>query len=96
MAIVATADEGIMKMACSAIVAKGPEELTKFYASLFGWKVDTNNALGYQKIGTSERTINAETAETADNPHILLLRTLRSNLLTSYLDPLLVRYAFDS
>jgi predicted enzyme related to lactoylglutathione lyase len=35
------------------IVAKEPEKLTKFYGGLFGWKVDTSNALGYRAIDTA-------------------------------------------
>jgi predicted enzyme related to lactoylglutathione lyase len=34
------------------IVAREPEKLTKFYAGLFGWKIDTNNALGYRAVNT--------------------------------------------
>ena len=34
------------------IVAKEPEALTRFYASLFGWRVQTNNALGYREVDT--------------------------------------------
>jgi predicted enzyme related to lactoylglutathione lyase len=34
------------------IVAKEPEKLTRFYAGLFGWKIDTNNALGYRAVNT--------------------------------------------
>ena len=41
------------------IVAKDPDALTRFYASLFGWKVKTNNALGYREVDTqSPRGIN--------------------------------------
>src|ERR1700754_4837448 len=41
------------------IVAKEPEAVARFYASLFGWKVNTNNALGYRAIDTgSPRGIN--------------------------------------
>jgi predicted enzyme related to lactoylglutathione lyase len=41
------------------IVAKDPDALTRFYASLFGWKVKTNNALGYREVETqSPRGIN--------------------------------------
>ena len=41
------------------IVAKDPEALTRFYASLFGWKVKTNNALGYREVDTqSPRGVN--------------------------------------
>jgi len=32
------------------IVAKEPEALGRFYASLFGWKVNTSNALGYRVV----------------------------------------------
>jgi len=34
------------------IVAKEPETVSRFYASLFGWKVQTNNALGYRQVDT--------------------------------------------
>lgn len=40
------------------IVATEPEKLTKFYAGLFGWKIDANNALGYRAVNTqSDRGI---------------------------------------
>jgi predicted enzyme related to lactoylglutathione lyase len=35
------------------IVAKEPEKVVKFYAGLFGWKVNVNNALGYRAIDTN-------------------------------------------
>ncbi len=34
------------------ILSKSPEETASFYASLFGWTVDANNALGYRQIHT--------------------------------------------
>ena len=37
------------------IVAKEPEAVTRFYGSLFGWKVQTNNALGYREVDTQQR-----------------------------------------
>jgi uncharacterized protein len=37
------------------IISKAPEETAKFYASLFGWKVDANNALGYRRIDTGSK-----------------------------------------
>ena len=41
------------------IVAKEPEAVSRFYSSLFGWKVTTNNALGYRVVDTdSARGIN--------------------------------------
>jgi uncharacterized protein len=41
------------------IVTKDPGAVTDFYASLFGWRVRTNNALGYREIDTqSPRGIN--------------------------------------
>ena len=41
------------------IVAKEPEALTHFYAALFGWTVQTDNALGYRAVDTqSARGIN--------------------------------------
>lgn len=36
------------------IVAKNPEQVSNFYASLFGWKVETNNALGYRMVRTGD------------------------------------------
>jgi len=41
------------------IVTKNPEALTKFYSSVFDWKVDANNAMNYRMIDTaSGRGIN--------------------------------------
>ena len=41
------------------IVTKEPEKAAKFYAGLFGWKVDASNALGYRVVDTqSGRGIN--------------------------------------
>jgi uncharacterized protein len=41
------------------ILAKDPDNAARFYQSMFGWKVDTNNALGYRSFDTgSERGIN--------------------------------------
>jgi predicted enzyme related to lactoylglutathione lyase len=41
------------------MVAKEPEAVTRFYASMFGWKVQTNNALGYREVDTqNQRGIN--------------------------------------
>jgi hypothetical protein len=34
------------------IVAKDPDAVARFYSALFGWKVQTNNALGYRVIET--------------------------------------------
>jgi predicted enzyme related to lactoylglutathione lyase len=41
------------------IVAKEPEKVSRFYASLFGWTIRTDNALGYRIVDTeSDRGIN--------------------------------------
>jgi uncharacterized protein len=41
------------------ILAKEPAKVEEFYTKLFGWEVDTNNALGYRMVDTgSERGIN--------------------------------------
>ena len=37
------------------IVAKEPDAVTRFYSALFGWKVETNNALGYRLVDTKSR-----------------------------------------
>ncbi|HEY6252192.1 MAG TPA: VOC family protein [Candidatus Angelobacter sp.] len=34
------------------IISKTPEETAKFYSSLFGWKVNADNPLGYRQINT--------------------------------------------
>jgi uncharacterized protein len=37
------------------IISKNPERSTQFYTKLFGWKVHTDNALGYRMIETSSK-----------------------------------------
>jgi predicted enzyme related to lactoylglutathione lyase len=34
------------------ILSKSPDDTAAFYGSLFGWKIDANNALGYRRIDT--------------------------------------------
>ena len=34
------------------ILSKNPEELTSFCAEMFGWSVNTDNALGYRTVNT--------------------------------------------
>ena len=34
------------------IVAKDPVALSAFYGELFGWRIDTGNALGYRMVDT--------------------------------------------
>jgi uncharacterized protein len=34
------------------IVAKDPERVARFYSSLFGWAVRTDNKLGYREVDT--------------------------------------------
>ena len=34
------------------IVAKDPDAVARFYSSVFGWKVRTDNALGYRSLST--------------------------------------------
>ena len=38
------------------MISKAPEETARFYSSLFGWKVDADNPMGYRQIytGSSE------------------------------------------
>jgi len=41
------------------ILARDPDTLTAFYAKLFGWRVNTDNAMGYRTVDTeSNRGIN--------------------------------------
>ena len=37
------------------ILSKAPEETAHFYASLFGWKIDANNPMGYRQIDTGSQ-----------------------------------------
>lgn len=37
------------------ILSKAPEETARFYASLFGWKIDANNPMGYRQIDTGSK-----------------------------------------
>jgi predicted enzyme related to lactoylglutathione lyase len=34
------------------MISKAPEETARFYSSLFGWKVDADNPMGYRQINT--------------------------------------------
>ena len=36
------------------ILAKDPAAAARFYTSLFGWKVDADNALGYRVVKTND------------------------------------------
>ena len=44
------------QMGCPVIewqmLVKNPEAAASFYGGLFGWSVDSNNALGYRRIAT--------------------------------------------
>jgi hypothetical protein len=35
------------------IVSKDPDACCRFYSALFGWKIQTNNALGYRMVDTA-------------------------------------------
>ena len=37
------------------MLSNTPDELAKFYAQLFGWKVNADNAMGYRAIDTASR-----------------------------------------
>ena len=34
------------------IITKDPDKAAEFYSKLFGWEVDTNNAMGYRVVKT--------------------------------------------
>ncbi len=34
------------------ILSKTPDKTAEFYSTLFGWKIDTSNAMGYRQIDT--------------------------------------------
>jgi predicted enzyme related to lactoylglutathione lyase len=37
------------------IVSKEPDKHAKFYAAVFGWKIDANNPLGYRMVDTGSQ-----------------------------------------
>ena len=37
------------------IISKDPEATGQFYGQLFGWKVDSNNPMGYREINTGSK-----------------------------------------
>jgi predicted enzyme related to lactoylglutathione lyase len=45
-----------MNMGCPVngwqMISKNPEATAKFYAEVFGWRIDANNALGYRVVDT--------------------------------------------
>lgn len=49
-------------MSCPVIewqmLAKDPEAAAAFYGGLFGWTIDSNNALGYRRVITGGRGVN--------------------------------------
>ena len=55
------------------IVANEPDAVARFYASLFGWQVRTNNALGYREVDTqSPRGINGGVWPSSPGGHSLV------------------------
>jgi predicted enzyme related to lactoylglutathione lyase len=55
------------------IVARDPDALTRFYGSLFGWKIRTGNALGYREVDTqSGRGINGGVWPSSPEGHNLV------------------------
>jgi predicted enzyme related to lactoylglutathione lyase len=37
------------------ILSKTPDETARFFSSLFGWKIDANNPMGYRRIDTGSQ-----------------------------------------
>ena len=69
------------------IVAKDPDALTRFYASLFGWKVKTNNALGYREVETqSPRGINGGVWPSPPEGHNLVQLFVEVDDVDAYID----------
>ena len=69
------------------IVAKDPDALTRFYASLFGWKVKTNNALGYREVETqSSRGINGGVWPSPPEGHNLVQLFVEVDDVDAYID----------
>jgi predicted enzyme related to lactoylglutathione lyase len=55
------------------ILARDPDTVTAFYANLFGWRVNANNAMGYRIVETgSDRGINGGVWPIGDEGHPLV------------------------
>ena len=69
------------------IVAKDPDALTRFYASLFGWKVKANNALGYREVETqSPRGISGGVWPSPPEGHNLVQLFVEVDDVDAYID----------
>jgi hypothetical protein len=38
------------------ILSKAPDDTARFYSEVFGWKVNSNNAMGYREVSTGAQT----------------------------------------
>ena len=69
------------------IVAKDPEALTRFYASMFGWTIKTDNALGYREVDTrSPRGINGGVWPSPPEGHNLVQLFVEVDDVDAYLE----------
>jgi len=69
------------------VVAKDPEALTRFYASLFGWTIKTDNALGYREVDTrSRRGINGGVWPSPPEGHNLVQLFVEVDDVDAYLE----------
>jgi predicted enzyme related to lactoylglutathione lyase len=69
------------------ILSKNPDRSTEFYTSLFDWKTDDNNPLGYRTLSTlSERGINGGIWPAPPEGHSFVQLFVEVDDVTAYLD----------
>jgi predicted enzyme related to lactoylglutathione lyase len=68
------------------IVARDPAAVADFYAGVFGWRVSTNNALGYREIDTrSDRGIQGGVWPSPPEGHSLVQLFIEVDDIDTYL-----------
>ena len=51
------------------MVTTHPDQLARFYGDLFGWTIQTNNALGYRQVDTGESSLHGGLWPAPPNAH---------------------------
>jgi predicted enzyme related to lactoylglutathione lyase len=69
------------------IVAREPDAVARFYSATFGWKVQTNNALGYRELNTgSERGISGGVWPSPPEGHNLVQLFIEVDDIDAYIE----------
>ena len=70
-----------------AIMARNAQKRQEFYASLFGWQVDSSNPMGYGFVDThTEADINGGIPQADENEHTGVILYVEVDDLQAYLD----------